>query len=341
VPIIDSWPADPILTGLPATAQLDRAFDSGPLVDSLNEVGSTDWSSINIVTGDGLGGRATSSDWKTIPLRSIGGSPARTDPGGPEIEEFRSTPWLDRMPAFAEVLAAIPGRLLSARVMALGPGAESPLHTDTKTGLPWGKARLHVPIITTPGAVLRVDDLEYCWEPGTLWYADFTRPHLVRNRSDRRRIHLVVDVVPSSALLALFPAEFHDPAVMAACLLEDENEEGVSLRDVFTEVSFLGPRSFTSFEESDGAHVAERDTTTYRVSVTADGTFLTGASDDRRFRLIRLSSDEFRFAGSTAERTIRIGTNGSIVSLTTRRGTQYEWSLRIPASPERRVMVNM
>lgn len=340
MPMVDDWPADPILTSLPATAQLNQVFDTGPLLANLDEVGKTDWNSINIVTGSGLGGSATSADWKTIPLRSIGGSPARTDPGGPDVEEFAPTPWLSRLPAFAEVLETLPGRLLSARVMALGPGAESPLHTDTKMGLPWGRARLHVPITTAPEAILRIDSSDHCWDPGTLWYADFTRPHLVRNRSNRRRVHLVVDVVPSSALLSLFPPPFHNSTVTDSCLLEDEGGDHVWSATAFTDVHFEGPRSFTSFEDPDGAYVAEQDTTTFRVSAEGETVFLTCASNGRRLRLIKTRADEFRFAGSTAERTIHINPDVSTVCLTTRRGTQYQWSLSLPASVERPVAAN-
>ncbi|MEW2619448.1 hypothetical protein [Streptomyces sp. NPDC048106] len=44
--------------------------------------------------------------------------------------------------------------------------------------------------------------------PGRLWYADFDRPHYAQNLGTERRIHLVVDCMPTPELVALFPEEF-------------------------------------------------------------------------------------------------------------------------------------
>ncbi|MEK8143106.1 aspartyl/asparaginyl beta-hydroxylase domain-containing protein [Streptomyces sp. M10(2022)] len=53
-----------------------------------------------------------------------------------------------------------------------------------------------------------LDGVEQRWQPGTLWYADFERPHSLRNAGDRTRIHLVADCATNDKLLALFPDSF-------------------------------------------------------------------------------------------------------------------------------------
>src|SRR5256885_2699668 len=155
---VDPWPQAPMLADLPPTAQLPLRFAPARLQAELRQLRAIRWNEIRIVSGDGLGDYATALDWRAIPLRSIGGDGDRGDAGGPGLRDFADTPWLARLPYFAEVLAAIPSSVTSARLMALGPGARTPVHSDTKLGLPWGTVRLHVPIIVVPEATLTIAD---------------------------------------------------------------------------------------------------------------------------------------------------------------------------------------
>ncbi|MFI9811223.1 aspartyl/asparaginyl beta-hydroxylase domain-containing protein [Saccharothrix variisporea] len=326
---VDPWPAAPVLAQLPPVARLAAAFDSDALREDLASIDAGTWSAINIMTGDGVGLPSTTLDWRTIPLRSIGGAADRTDPGGPELADFADTPWLDRLPAFREVLAAIPGPLRSARLMALGPGAESPLHSDTKVGLPWGTVRLHVPVRTLPEAILVLDGETYCWEPGGLWYADFTRAHLVRNTGAERRIHLVVDVVVTDDLLALFPPVFREPSNRAGYLVQQRFGD-TAVDDPSPVCAFEAPRSFLSFEAADGAHLDDDQLVPMSVE-DVDGALVLVADRKPRFRLLPVGDGEFRFAGWTRERTVEIGDDH--VTLHTRKGGSEIWSRRVPAQP--------
>jgi hypothetical protein len=76
-----------------------------------------------------------------------------------------------------------------------------------------GLLRLHVPIVTNPGVRFLIGGAE-CgpWRPGELWYGDFSQPHSVENTGAETRYHLVVDVVTTDKVLALFPADFVDAA---------------------------------------------------------------------------------------------------------------------------------
>jgi hypothetical protein len=211
--------------------------------------------------------------------------------------------------------------------MALGPGAESPLHSDTKVGLPWGTVRLHVPVITLPEATLTLDGETYCWTPGGLWYADFTRAHLVRNTGSRRRVHLVVDAMVTDELLALFPPVFQEDAKRSGYLVQ--HRDGAPVADPGElECSFEAPASFLSFEAADGSHVD--DDGLVRMAVERHGDELLLAHGDKpRFRLAHLGHDEFRFAGWTSERTVQVERSGAVV-LRTRRGAVDEWARRLP-----------
>lgn len=329
---VDPWPQAPMLTDLPATAQLALRFDPERLRADLERLRASRWTDIRIVSGDGLGDYATRLDWRTIPLRSIGGDGDRGDAGGPDLRDFADTPWLADLPYLAEVLAAIPAPLGSARLLALGPGASSPIHSDTKLGLPWGSVRLHVPILTTPEATLLIAGERHCWAPGTLWYADFTRGHLVENTGTRMRVHLVLDAHATPALLDLFPSQFQTSAVRDGSVLQPDAvplgaEQADSLRCCFDL-----PASFRSWEEPDGAFLADQQTVRASVDRYASGLAL-HVDGDPAFGLVHLGAGEFRFAGWTTERTVQVSPGGSAaqVTLRTRVGDQVR-TRPIPAN---------
>lgn len=328
---VEPWPQAPVLESLPSTATLALSFEAEQLRRDLRQLQANGWKKIRIVSGDGLGEYATELDWKAIPLRSIGGDGDRGDAGGPDLAEFADTPWLTRLPYLAEVLGSIPAPLASVRLMALGPGARSPVHSDTKVGLPWGMVRLHVPILTVPEATLSIAGERHCWEPGTVWYADFTRGHVVENSGVYTRIHLVVDAYVTPQLISLFPAPFQTPAVAEGSIFDSgtvplEGAHADKLR-----CSFDLPSSFRSFEEQDGEFL--RDETTLGASVQRYGTGLALYLDGNPvFGLVHIGGNEFRFAGWTAERTLQVSSVGDAMNviLRTRVGSQVR-SLTVPA----------
>ncbi|MDH6117069.1 hypothetical protein ABH930_000488 [Kitasatospora sp. GAS204A] len=324
---VDPWPAAPVLRALPPVARLDMDFDVAPVLKELADVAPGTWSKILIMTGEGLGAPATQSDWRTIPLRSIGGAQSRTDPGGPDLEDFADTAWLDRLPSLREVIAALPQPVRSVRLMALGPGARSPLHSDTKWNLPWGVARLHVPLVTVPEATLSIGGEDHCWAAGQLWYADFTRGHTVQNTGAATRVHLVVDVEVSGELLGLLPPVFQRPEHVEGYLF---SKPAVQLTMDPAELAcrFEVPGAFLSWEELDGSFL--EDTSSVEVSTAeVDGRLVLSVQGKPRFGLVHVGGDEFRWSGWTTERTIQLKLDDPQphVVLRTRRGGE-EWSLR-------------
>jgi Aspartyl/Asparaginyl beta-hydroxylase len=120
------------------------------------------------------------------------------------------TPALARCPLFTKLLTdlfgELPGPILAARLLYLSPGGSAAQHRDA-IGFPFGGVRLHLPIITHPDVELWLGGERTSWKPGELWYGDFAFPHRLANPTSITRVHLVIDVAITDALLALFAPE--------------------------------------------------------------------------------------------------------------------------------------
>ncbi|WP_185843705.1 ATP-grasp domain-containing protein [Streptomyces sp. WAC 05379] len=144
-------------------ARLSPRFDAAGLARELAAVTEHEWDRQRTHHTAGHIGPDTSTDWRVLPLRSPGGDPTRTDPGGPGPDDYASTCWLEQMPYLSEILDGIPAPLNAVRLLALGPAAASQPHCDPKYALARGMVRLHIPIVTHPGAVLVLDGTEHRW----------------------------------------------------------------------------------------------------------------------------------------------------------------------------------
>ncbi len=293
---------DPI-ADLPEAAKLRLTFDPEQLQADVDRLGARTWGTQrSLVDGDGLTPSAQ-TDWRCLALRAPGGDPDRTDPGGPGVEGFADTPWAAHAPYLTEVLAALPAELRSARLMSLAPGVTVPEHRDTPTGLPYGFVRVHVPIRTNPGAVLTIDGVEHRWQPGTLWYGDFSRPHSVSNTGDRARIHLVVDCLVSPELLALFPEAFRRrvPVSEVAYSRPEVPLHAFELADFRCEV----PVPPFALRLDDQAGESTEPDLPARVIDDA-GTLVLQVADGPGIALVHVGGGEFRFQGWTEERGVRL-----------------------------------
>ncbi|WP_172388013.1 aspartyl/asparaginyl beta-hydroxylase domain-containing protein [Streptomyces sp. MNP-20] len=302
-------------TAAAEAAQLTPVYDSGQLEDELNAVTAHTWNPQRTHTSGGRVGQAAAIDWRVLPLRSLGGDPERTDPGGPGPHLFAATHWLARLPYLAEALEAIPAPLNAVRLMALGPGAISTAHCDPKYRLDRGLVRLHIPIVTTPEAVLVLDGVEHCWQPGTLWYGDFSREHLVRNTSQTvTRVHVVIDALLTADLAAWFPAVWQDLLAHGEVLLNHTGPSTPALWPAGLPYEALLPSGFADF---DAAAPLDGTLIPARIDHTVDGVLaLTVAG--RTFALVAADADEFRFSGWSEQRTLQ--PNGGGLWLRVRRG---------------------
>lgn len=292
-----------VIAELPEAAQLRPRFDADRLQADLDQLDNRTWGAQRtLVDGDNLTAPAE-IDWRCLTLRSPGGNLDRTDPGGPGTEEFANTPWIERTPYMAQVLAAIPSELRSARLMSLAPGVRVPEHRDTPTGLPYGFVRLHVPVNTNPEAILLIDGVEHRWQPGTLWYGDFSRLHSVINSGDHPRIHLVIDCVVTPELLALFPDHFLDrvPRSEVAFSQAEVVLQPFELSDFHCRLAV--PPSFLRLDES----VSEHDEQDRQARVTEkDGSLVLEIDEGPAIGLVHVGGGEFRLQGWIEERGLRL-----------------------------------
>jgi hypothetical protein len=307
------------LTAAVEAARLLPIFDPGLLAADLAAVTAHTWNPQRIHTYGGQAGRPAAIDWRVLPLRSLDGDPERTDPGGPGPQPFKPTHWLGRLPYLAEVLDSIPAPLNAVRLMALGPGAVSQPHRDPKYRLDRGLVRLHIPVISDPGAVLVLDGVEHCWQPGTCWYGDFSREHLVRNTSQEvTRVHVVIDALLTADLAAWFPDSWRDLFAHGEVLLNRTSPATAPAWPAgLLPYEALLPSGFADF---DAAAPLDGSLIPARIDRGADDVLaLTIAG--RTFALVAADgTGEFRFSGWSEQRTLQPDPDSGGLTLRVRRG---------------------
>ncbi|MFI9208813.1 aspartyl/asparaginyl beta-hydroxylase domain-containing protein [Streptomyces sp. NPDC053253] len=310
--------------------RLKPAFDADRLLRELTSVREHTWDQQRVYTEDGVGA-STEVDWRCLALRSPGGDGDRTDPGGPGPQDFADTVWLDRIPYVRDILESIPAPLHAVRFMALGPDTVGIDHTDPKYGPRWGVGRLHVPVVTNPGAVLVLDGVEHRWQPGEFWFGDFSRTHRVQNSGSDARVHLVIDVLVTPGLAALFPEAWQEYFRDGEILFNrQESPQSAEERRRLGTTRFSLPGTFHLWEDDTPLSAdSPRETAT----LTADGDrMVLRLPGERVFALVHLGENEYRFAGWSEERTLQIFPDGPDprVVLRTREGGRVH-ELPLPA----------
>lgn len=123
--------------------------------------------------------------------------------GGAATDAFegamRPTQDLLRCPYVMQIMAELAGVWGRSRFMGLAAGAEVPAHVDVhyywRTHL-----RIHIPVITNSGVGFSCGEDTVHMAPGECWVFDSFRWHEVHNRGRERRVHLVLDTVPTERL---------------------------------------------------------------------------------------------------------------------------------------------
>lgn len=133
--------------------------------------------------------------WTVLPLRSIGGKPEETLPFplGDKPAEYSATPAMALCPAVEDFLASFLCPVMSARLLSLRAGAAIKTHRDAELAFESGRARIHVPIFTSPEVHFVIEEEEVIMEAGTCWYVNVNLPHRAANHGHSDRVHLVVD----------------------------------------------------------------------------------------------------------------------------------------------------
>lgn len=289
-------------TDLPAGVHLLPSFDPQGLQKDLSVLQRGAWLPEEPYQFKGLFGSETKvfhdGRWSGLSLRSQGGRPDRTDPGGPGLEEFQDTEMTVLAPNVTRVMRVLNTPLRSARLLRLPPGASIGEHRDTYHGLEYGQLRLHVPIITNEGVqnVIRGEHMR--WHPGELWYGDFGSPHYGRNDGSTDRVHFVVDALVTPGLLQLFPAEvaarFPDIDVLFHEEPMNASDHSLPVNCTFRLPSTL-VRGIFDIDDGIQAEMLARIT-------NSDGALYFEVEERRLFKLSRLSGNRLGFVGWTMER---------------------------------------
>lgn len=301
----------------PEATPLARRFDVDRLRADLDVLRQVNWGAQRPYGQDGLR-HAVEIDWRILPLRSVGGDPTRTDPGGAGLEDFADTPWLAKAPNLAAAIAAVPAPIRGVRLMALGAGTRVHEHRDGKYGFACGTLRLHVPIVTNPDAVVVIDGRSRHWDAGRLWFGDFGRPHYVANTGERARIHMVIDCLITPALVELFPKRFRELLPRSEVMFaHDPVPLGAAELDRFR-CRFPVPGAFPQWSEEEVTDAPDRD----GAIEVHEGRLVLTLDDRPAFGLVHLGLGEFRLTGWTEERTLFVGAD-SAVRFRVRAGRRY------------------
>jgi hypothetical protein len=146
--------------------------------------------------------------WSSIPLRSIGGivgaiaSAASGENASSDPSIFQDTPVMQ--PYIKSIVDQVggPDKVLKVRLMKLEPHRSIGEHRDVFKG-DGTVARFHIPIITHPKVIFKVNGKPYHMKQSKLYCVDVSERHSVINSSRNvDRIHLVFDIVVTPELRA-------------------------------------------------------------------------------------------------------------------------------------------
>lgn len=128
----------------------------------------------------------------SIPLISLDGefNDAMHGPMQPTSALARCEYIRQIMTAFGEVFSR-------SRLMRLEPGQEVPPHVDINYHW-FNRVRIHIPIATTEEVLFYCGDEHVHMAAGEAWIFNSWSEHMVRNNSDKTRVHLVLDTTGST-----------------------------------------------------------------------------------------------------------------------------------------------
>lgn len=143
-------------------------------------------------------------EWSGIPLIEPVDKNHDLSPGSNFEASYQNTSLLDNLKYFKHVLSYFKCNKTSARLLKLAAGSEIKSHIDPELSYFNGHIRIHIPIVTNNDVIFKVDENYLSMLPGECWYADFSKPHSVKNKGETDRIHLVVDLEINNWLNNLF-----------------------------------------------------------------------------------------------------------------------------------------
>jgi Aspartyl/Asparaginyl beta-hydroxylase len=135
--------------------------------------------------------RDYTGDWKSIALYSASGK--STDVYALPAEQFQETELLNECHYFRAILNDFKFEKEAVRLLRLAPGSEVLPHRDRGLAYRFDVFRLHIPIVTAAEVNFIVAGKQIDMKAAECWYADFDQIHSVNNKSEKERVHLVID----------------------------------------------------------------------------------------------------------------------------------------------------
>jgi hypothetical protein len=173
---------------MPDRVRLPLVFDGAGLAEEAHSLPRDSWvPHFNAAIYEG--------EWSGVALRSVGGAPNTIYPDPTATGDFAATPILAHCPHLRQALERFECPLTSARLLALGPGAQILEHTDYRLGHEDGEIRVHIPVTSDPSIEFCLDGRPVAMAVGECWYLNLNLPHSTINHSSQVRMHLVVDCI--------------------------------------------------------------------------------------------------------------------------------------------------
>jgi hypothetical protein len=187
------WPT--ALAGLDVVQKLRGGYDAATMAAEVAAAGEA-------VLASPQAGPYHNGKWMRLGLVGPSGDYDRSYFG--KGEKPAKTEVLKAMPTVEAMLDSLPGEVASAIVSKMEPGAYLRWHRDSQHSVDLGEIRLHLPVVTSPDAVIEIGHHKFMMTPGDLWYGDFSFPHRVWNRGTAPRIHLMVGLRADDRSRTLF-----------------------------------------------------------------------------------------------------------------------------------------
>jgi len=250
-------------------------------------------------------------EWTVIALHSMGGKQS-VFPSAAGTDHYQETEELQRAPYFKQILNELECPKEVVRILFLPPGGHIKDHFDFHTSFQFGLLRLHIPIVTHPDVAFIIDGQRVSWNPGELWYGDFSKVHSVKNDSPIVRVHMVIDVQINEFLLNLFPPDF----------IERRRAEGISITKEPTPASEAELRRFACDFRIPGEFmpmfVIGKPLTALAKGGAAsvrliDGKLTVLMDNEPAFRLERISDEEFSISGLPPGMTLELKRENEVV----------------------------
>lgn len=148
--------------------------------------------------------------WGALGLYTYGGNENTLETN--KNYKIQETPILKLMPYTKSLINEIPAEKGRIRLMETKAKTKIYWHYDNSESidefLDTNNVRLHIPIITNDLVDFIISHQKVSWKPGRLYYGDFSYPHTVINRSNKTRIHLVMDFKVNKKLANLFDKNY-------------------------------------------------------------------------------------------------------------------------------------